>query len=235
MKNICVYITLFFVLNGHGLLIGAEPIDVPNQEAITENQGDTCNICLSDITTGSEANQLVCFSKHIFHNKCLKPWISERLQNHQQPNCPICNSSLVPNQLFQIAGVNSYVDEAIRAKFNRFKKILVLILENEAFSAEDKEFSQKILAKLTNPDVEKLYFLILRIFVPRVTDDLIEHYLTGPLSLQDQKIELAEVRKVEKFLTGLNFIANGFKFINTHKKYLVGLIIFFIITRIYNS
>eukprot|EP01018_Ginkgo_biloba_P025213 Gb_30879 [translate_table: standard] len=48
-----------------------------------------CSVCLSKFEDGDETRELPCC--HFFHMTCLDKWLE-----HQQTTCPLCRSSLVP-------------------------------------------------------------------------------------------------------------------------------------------
>jgi hypothetical protein len=48
----------------------------------------TCTICLGDVCNNSDAVQLNCSGKHIFHPNCIYEWFK------QKTLCPICRQNV---------------------------------------------------------------------------------------------------------------------------------------------
>eukprot|EP01018_Ginkgo_biloba_P024001 Gb_29602 [translate_table: standard] len=63
-----------------------------NGSPINTNAHVECAVCLSRVEEGDEIRRLPCC--HFFHRLCLDKWI-----DHQQTTCPLCRSSLVPEEI----------------------------------------------------------------------------------------------------------------------------------------
>ncbi len=50
----------------------------------------SCGICLASFKKTSMVTSLMCDSRHIFHAKCLLPWLQEKTK----PTCPTCRSPI---------------------------------------------------------------------------------------------------------------------------------------------
>ncbi|CAG8528446.1 16776_t:CDS:2 [Funneliformis caledonium] len=59
--------------------------------ASTDDDTDTCAICLEDFENGEEIRELPC--KHWYHIECIDPWLTTK-----SSSCPLCKKDCRPNQ-----------------------------------------------------------------------------------------------------------------------------------------
>ncbi|XP_057814548.2 E3 ubiquitin-protein ligase RDUF2-like [Cryptomeria japonica] len=57
------------------------------------NEESHCSICTEAFQLGEDALQMPCHQAHIFHSRCLLPWLERR------NTCPICRAPLVTPQI----------------------------------------------------------------------------------------------------------------------------------------
>lgn len=62
-------------------------------QATPENNMDSCSICMVDFTEEDQVVTLPCNSKHIFHDECIKRWLT------QKNSCPLCNTQITKEML----------------------------------------------------------------------------------------------------------------------------------------
>lgn len=63
------------------------------EDLVTEDQPESCAVCLYEFEGGAEIRWLKnC--RHIFHRACLDRWM-----DHDRNTCPLCRSSFVPDEM----------------------------------------------------------------------------------------------------------------------------------------
>ena len=61
-----------------------------NTEKIKSHE---CTICFEEVNK----NKVVLNCGHVFHKKCLQPWIKQKLTNYEKPSCPSCRDIICYN------------------------------------------------------------------------------------------------------------------------------------------
>lgn len=67
-------------------------LNINNKDSCIETS--ECGICLNEISENKN-NLIYLDCKHVFHKKCLQPWVKNKLENIEKPNCPMCRHTIV--------------------------------------------------------------------------------------------------------------------------------------------
>ena len=57
-----------------------------NKTNIQKIKSHECSICFEEV----KKNQVTLNCGHVFHKKCLQPWIKQKICNNENPSCPTC-------------------------------------------------------------------------------------------------------------------------------------------------
>ncbi|KAI3419916.1 RING-type domain-containing protein [Psidium guajava] len=75
--------------NGPQKLVRLELAEPRRGDSGTDSTRSSCSICLGDYKD-SDVLRLLPDCHHVFHRKCVDPWLQMR------PTCPVCRSSPIP-------------------------------------------------------------------------------------------------------------------------------------------
>jgi len=89
--------------------------------------GNDCSICMDDTNTKSLVS-LPC--KHIFHKKCINPWIKKELSDGNTPNCPLCRTDIYTsieiskirgNYIYNKAYITNYNSDSSNYSYDEYE------------------------------------------------------------------------------------------------------------------
>ena len=115
-----------------------------------------CRICFDyiELKQIDLSTELDC--GHIFHNKCVKEWCNNCVNNDNKPNCPLCRK-VISGEYLEILGIVQNIDKQFDSILNTFN-LLEYIIKNRLYMDIDK--LNKI--KENYPDEFKNIYFILR-------------------------------------------------------------------------
>ena len=77
---------------------------------------DRCVVCHEPVTADGDTMGLPC--RHVFHRRCLEPWLKKRDEEGRAPDCPTCRTELQMSHEVYTADYDC--EEMLKRRFDEF-------------------------------------------------------------------------------------------------------------------